>query len=249
MAKTWSKAEEWPARSGDLGRIGLARCAVAARTRCTRSSRRRRTRAASTVRPTSGGAGRSVDDYVSRSPQYYQELFVDPVDPDRVYSMDVWMQVTERRWRELGTSVGESSKHVDNHALWIDPADTRHLIAGCDGGVYESFDRGAELAVQRPTCRSRSSTGSPRQRLPVLQRLRRHAGQLQPRRPGADDQRQRHHQPRVVHDARWATASRRSSIRRMPTWSTRSISTAGWCATTGRSGEAIDIKPRAADWR
>jgi len=39
--------------------------------------------------------------------------------------------------------VGESSKHVDNHALWIDPANTEHLISGCDGGVYESRDRGA----------------------------------------------------------------------------------------------------------
>ena len=38
---------------------------------------------------------------------------------------------------------GEQWKHVDNHALWIDPEDTRHLIAGCDGGVYESFDRTA----------------------------------------------------------------------------------------------------------
>uniref|UniRef100_A0A832I1G6 Glycosyl hydrolase n=1 Tax=Eiseniibacteriota bacterium TaxID=2212470 RepID=A0A832I1G6_UNCEI len=80
-------------------------------------------------------------DYVSSSPQYYQELFCDPQDPDRVYSMDVYLQCTEdggRTWKR----VGEKSKHVDNHALWIDPRDTRHLIVGCDGGLYESWDRG-----------------------------------------------------------------------------------------------------------
>lgn len=81
-------------------------------------------------------------DYASTSPQYYQELIVDPLDADRVYSMDTWMMVT----LDGGASfekVGEKAKHVDNHALWIDPEDTRHLLAGCDGGTYESFDRGA----------------------------------------------------------------------------------------------------------
>ena len=34
------------------------------------------------------------------------------------------------------------SKHSDNHALWIDPANTEHMLAGSDGGLYESFDEG-----------------------------------------------------------------------------------------------------------
>ena len=33
-------------------------------------------------------------------------------------------------------------RHVDDHALWIDPANTDHLFIGGDGGVYESWDRG-----------------------------------------------------------------------------------------------------------
>ena len=79
--------------------------------------------------------------YVSGSPQYYQELFVDPENADRVYSMDVLLMVSD----DGGTNfrpLGEKSKHVDNHALWIDPADTDHLLVGCDGGIYESWDRG-----------------------------------------------------------------------------------------------------------
>ena len=97
-----------------------------------------------------GGFFRSVDggenwdkvsDYVSRSPQYYNELIPDPADVDRVYSNDTFLHVTEdggKTW----TKVPERFKHVDNHALWIDPGNTAHLIAGCDGGVYETWDRG-----------------------------------------------------------------------------------------------------------
>ncbi len=38
--------------------------------------------------------------------------------------------------------LGGKFKHVDNHAMWIDPDDNTHLLMGCDGGVYESYDRG-----------------------------------------------------------------------------------------------------------
>jgi photosystem II stability/assembly factor-like uncharacterized protein len=72
---------------------------------------------------------------------YYSELFADPVNVDRVYSVDVQNQVTEdggRTWR----AVGERNKHVDNHVIWIDQDDVDHLLIGCDGGLYESFDRG-----------------------------------------------------------------------------------------------------------
>ncbi len=73
---------------------------------------------------------------------YYNELVCDPDDVDRVYSMDVEMQVTTDGGATFAP-VGERFKHVDNHALWIDPEDGRHLRAGTDGGVYESWDRGA----------------------------------------------------------------------------------------------------------
>ncbi|MRR52398.1 MAG: glycosyl hydrolase, partial [Rhodocyclaceae bacterium] len=39
--------------------------------------------------------------------------------------------------------MGERNKHVDNHVYWIDPDDSDHILAGCDGGLYESWDRGA----------------------------------------------------------------------------------------------------------
>ena len=94
-------------------------------------------------RSTDGGASwEKRSPWVSGAAMYYQELFADPTRADRVYAMDTFMQVSDdggKTWRRAG----EKDKHVDNHALWIDPADGRHLLSGCDGGVYESHDQGA----------------------------------------------------------------------------------------------------------
>jgi photosystem II stability/assembly factor-like uncharacterized protein len=92
-----------------------------------------------------GGSWEKRSSYMATSPQYYNELVVDPRTETRVYSMDTWMQVTDDAGKTF-RKVGETFKHVDNHALWIDPADTDHLISGCDGGLYESYDRGATWA-------------------------------------------------------------------------------------------------------
>lgn len=75
------------------------------------------------------------------SGNYYQEIIADPKDVDRLYIMDTFMQVTEDGGRTV-TRVPIRNKHVDEHALWIDPNDTDYLLSGGDGGVYESFDRG-----------------------------------------------------------------------------------------------------------
>ncbi|MCP4204810.1 MAG: glycosyl hydrolase [bacterium] len=93
-------------------------------------------------RSTDGGSSwEKQSDYTSRSPQYYNELIPDPLHVDRVYSNDTWLHVTENGGKSF-EKVPELAKHVDNHALWIDPDDTDHLVAGCDGGVYETWDRG-----------------------------------------------------------------------------------------------------------
>lgn len=88
-----------------------------------------------------GGSWEKRSDYVSRSPQYYQRLVVDPRLETRVYSMDVFIQVSDDGGKTF-QKLGEKYKHVDNHALWIDPRSSDHLLVGCDGGLYETFDRG-----------------------------------------------------------------------------------------------------------
>jgi photosystem II stability/assembly factor-like uncharacterized protein len=75
-------------------------------------------------------------------PHYYQEIEASPTDPDLVYQMDVFFHVTRdggASFDFLGTG---REKHSDNHALWIDPDDGLHLIAGTDAGLYETFDQG-----------------------------------------------------------------------------------------------------------
>ncbi len=80
-------------------------------------------------------------DRSTTSPQYYNELFVDPHNPERVYSVDTFTSVSEdggKTWQQLAFK----NRHVDDHALWIDPANGAHLFIGGDGGVFESWDRG-----------------------------------------------------------------------------------------------------------
>jgi photosystem II stability/assembly factor-like uncharacterized protein len=75
-------------------------------------------------------------------PHYYQEIEVSPKDPDLVIQMDVFFQITRdggSTFSNLGTG---REKHSDNHALWIDPDDTQHMLAGTDAGLYETFDQG-----------------------------------------------------------------------------------------------------------
>ncbi|UCF20894.1 MAG: glycosyl hydrolase [Gemmatimonadota bacterium] len=89
-----------------------------------------------------GGAHWSKQsDYVSGSPQYYQEIFADPHKLDRVYSMDTRLMVSEDGGKNF-ERLGDEWMHVDHHAFWIDPDDADHLLIGNDGGLYETWDRG-----------------------------------------------------------------------------------------------------------
>jgi photosystem II stability/assembly factor-like uncharacterized protein len=73
---------------------------------------------------------------------YYGQIIADPKNVDRVYIPNVVFQVSDDGGRTQ-RALGERLKHVDNHTIWIDPKNTDYYLVGCDGGIYESFDRGA----------------------------------------------------------------------------------------------------------
>jgi len=85
-----------------------------------------------------GASWEKRGDYVT-SGNYYQEIIADPVNPDKVYAMNAWMQVSLDGGKSFN-NVGEDSKHIDNHCMWIDKMDTDHFVVGCDGGIYETWD-------------------------------------------------------------------------------------------------------------
>lgn len=94
-------------------------------------------------RSTNRGASWSkMSDHTAQG-QYYNEIYCDPQDLETVYSMETVSHVTRdggKTWKSLGLK----ARHVDDHAFWIDPKNTDHFLIGGDGGVYESWDGGAE---------------------------------------------------------------------------------------------------------
>jgi photosystem II stability/assembly factor-like uncharacterized protein len=76
------------------------------------------------------------------SGQYYNEIYCDPVEFDKVYSVETFSHVTTdggKTWERIGLT----DRHVDDHALWINPTDNKHYMIGGDGGVYITYDNGA----------------------------------------------------------------------------------------------------------
>jgi photosystem II stability/assembly factor-like uncharacterized protein len=137
--KTWTQVRGgFP--TGDLGRIGLNYA----------PSHPSTIYAEVEANEGRGGLYRSTDNGVTwerrnnsdSTAMYYAKVQVDPANPDRVYVMNVNISVSDDGGRTM-TSLPTRNKHVDNHDIWVDPKNNNHYLVGCDGGLYESFDRAA----------------------------------------------------------------------------------------------------------
>ncbi len=131
---------------------------------------------------------------------YYNEIFADPKDVDRVYAIEPILQVTDDGGKTFHR-VGERNKHVDNHSVWIDPDDTDHLIVGCDGGVYETLRRRQDVSLRREPADHAVLSRRDGRVEAVLQSIRRRAGQLLGRWSVRTRNTQRNHERRLVHHA------------------------------------------------
>ena len=84
---------------------------------------------------------------LTERPFYYSVIRVDPRNADNLYSVGttLWGS-TDGGEKFSGINRGI---HVDFHGIWIDPDDSEHLVAVCDGGVNESWDQGGSWQVHK----------------------------------------------------------------------------------------------------
>jgi photosystem II stability/assembly factor-like uncharacterized protein len=131
---TWTKVNGLP--SGDVGRIGIA------------VSKANPNYVYAVVEASEkGGVYRSINkgsswekmSGVYTSGNYYNEIECDPKDPNKIYITDTYYKVSTDGGKTV-KNLGENNKHIDNHAIWVDPDDSNHMIVGCDGGIYETYD-------------------------------------------------------------------------------------------------------------
>jgi photosystem II stability/assembly factor-like uncharacterized protein len=142
---TWKRLEEHGLPKGPYGRIGVA---VAANSQ--------RVYALIEAHNPDGGLYRSDDDGETwvlvnpshslwQRPWYYMHIIADPKDENAVYIMNV----ETYRSTDGGHLFDKIAvPHGDNHGLWIDPLDTRRMIAANDGGVTVTLDGGKNWTLQ-----------------------------------------------------------------------------------------------------
>ena len=73
-------------------------------------------------------------------PMYFSQIRVDPNDPQRIYVGGRNLMRSDDGGKTFSDD-GATDVPLDHHALWIDPANSNHLLLGSDGGVSTSFDR------------------------------------------------------------------------------------------------------------
>ncbi len=144
--RTWKEitdADGLP--KGNLGRIGIALSpsnpdVVYATVEAEKSA---------VVRSDDGGRSwRTVNQRYDANPRpfYFADLRVDPELPNRVYSLDFNVRVSDDGGQTFNNLPAGDQIHGDYHAMWIDAKNPHRLYLGNDGGVAVSHDRGNTAA-------------------------------------------------------------------------------------------------------
>jgi photosystem II stability/assembly factor-like uncharacterized protein len=134
--------------AGDKGRIGLAISASNPRVLNALIEHADRERQG-TYRTTDAGVTWERVNPRNGRPMYYSEIFIDPTDENRVYTLATQSYTSADGGRTF-TQIAvpptyDVGVHADHHALWIDPSDPEHLYLGGDAGLHETYDRGVSF--------------------------------------------------------------------------------------------------------
>ena len=83
---------------------------------------------------------------IGNRPFYYSEIYVDPQNENRVYSVFTYINVSEdggKNFKQLMPAYGvDNGVHPDHHAWWIHPTNGNFMIDGNDGGLNITKDGG-----------------------------------------------------------------------------------------------------------
>ena len=85
------------------------------------------------------------DKNIGGRPFYYAEIYVDPVNENRIYNLHTYVTVSNdgaKTFESLMTAYGANGVHPDHHAFWGHPTNPNFIIEGNDGGLNISLDRG-----------------------------------------------------------------------------------------------------------
>jgi photosystem II stability/assembly factor-like uncharacterized protein len=74
-------------------------------------------------------------------PMYYSQIRIDPNNDQRLWMCGAPMLISDDGGKTF-TQTLVTRIHGDYHGLWIDPANSNHVLAGSDGGIHQSYDRG-----------------------------------------------------------------------------------------------------------
>jgi len=133
---TWNKVSSG-LPTVDLGRIGLA--VSAADPNVVYATVEAADGKGGIFRSNDKGATWEKRNDFNQGAMYYARIFPDPKNADRIFVMDVELRESLDGGKTLH-KVNEKNHHGDNHAMWIDPEDTKHWLLGSDGGMYETWD-------------------------------------------------------------------------------------------------------------
>src|SRR5207249_8295104 len=92
-----------------------------------------------------GGSWTLVSNCDAR-PMYFSQLRVDPTNDKTIYVAGLPVSKSldgGKTFASLDDGGGNGTPgHVDQHAIWVDPKNPKHLMIGNDGGLDVSWDQG-----------------------------------------------------------------------------------------------------------